>query len=111
VIASDGLQIATAMNTDGGHPAMDLEPGRWLIDLRLDLSMLPGSYAFTVMIHHENGTTVDAVEGILPFSVSQASRDGSEAFPWAQVRGSVRPPSTWRALPASQATAAAVPPQ
>jgi lipopolysaccharide transport system ATP-binding protein len=111
VIASDGLQIATAMNTDGGQPALELEAGRWVIEVRLDLAMLPGSYALTVMIHHENGTTIDAVEAILPFSVSPASRDGSDAFPWAQVRGSVRPPSTWSAVPAGHATAAAAPPR
>jgi len=111
VIASDGLQIATAMNTDGGQSAIDIEPGRWLIDVGLDLSMLPGSYAFTVMVHHENGTTIDAVEAILPFSVSQASRDGAEAFPWSQVRGSVRPVSTWSAVLAGEATAATAPPQ
>jgi lipopolysaccharide transport system ATP-binding protein len=98
VIAGDGMQIATAMNTDGGRPAVDLEPGRWLVDVGLDLAMLPGTYAFTVMVHHENGATIDAVEAILPFSVSAAARDGGDAFPWSQVRGSVRPPSTWSAV-------------
>jgi lipopolysaccharide transport system ATP-binding protein len=103
VVASDGMQIATAMNTDGGRPAVDLEPGRWHVDVGLDLAMLPGSYAFTVMVHHENGTTIDAVEGILPFTVSGAARDGADAFPWPQVRGSVRPRSTWSALSVSAA--------
>jgi lipopolysaccharide transport system ATP-binding protein len=98
VLASDGMHIATAMSTDGGQPAIDIEPGRWLVDVGLDLALLPGAYAFTVMVHHENGTTIDAVEAILPFSVSQGARDGGEAFPFSQVRGSVRPPSTWSAV-------------
>ena len=103
VIAGDGMQLATAMNTDGGQPAVDLEPGRWLVDVGLDLAMLPGAYAFTVMVHHENGTTIDAVEAVLPFTVSAAARDGGDAFPWPQVRGSVRPRSTWSAVSVPEA--------
>jgi lipopolysaccharide transport system ATP-binding protein len=103
VIASDGMQIATAMNTDAGRPAVDLEPGRWLIDVQLDLAMLPGSYALTVMVHQENGTTIDAVEAILPFRVSETAPDGGDVFPWSQVRGSVRPPSTWSTVSVPEA--------
>jgi lipopolysaccharide transport system ATP-binding protein len=100
VLAGDGMQIATAMNTDGGRPAVDLGPGRWHVDVGLDPALLPGSYALTVMVHHENGTTIDAVEAIMPFSVSAAARDGGDAFPWSQVRGSVRPPSRWSVVSA-----------
>jgi lipopolysaccharide transport system ATP-binding protein len=107
ILASDGLQVATAMSTDEGRAATALSPGRWIVDAQLDLRMLPGSFAVTAMLHEENGTTVDAVEAILPFTVATASRDGTDVYPWPQVRGSVRPRASFTAAPAAELTAPA----
>jgi lipopolysaccharide transport system ATP-binding protein len=95
IVASDGYYIATAMSTDGGRHAENLEPGRWSVAVGLDVSMLPGTFAVNAMLHLEGGQTIDALEGVLVFRVSEASRDGLETYPWSQVRGSVRPRSTW----------------
>jgi lipopolysaccharide transport system ATP-binding protein len=95
VLGSDGFPIATAMSTDGGGSELRLDPGTWIITAKLDLRMLPGSFSLSAMLHHEHGATIDVVDSIIPFSVSEISREGTESFPWSQVRGSVRPVSAW----------------
>jgi lipopolysaccharide transport system ATP-binding protein len=105
IVASDGYYVATAMSTDGGRQAQQLEPGRWTVAVGLDIAMLPGSFALNAMLHLENGHTIDALEGVLPFRVSEASKDGGETYPWSQVRGSVRPSATWEYTRVSDAVA------
>ena len=95
IMGGDGYAVATAMSTDQGAPARALDVGRRSVKVDLDVGMLPGDFALTVILHHEGGPPIDWVDSALRFSVGDVSTDGTEAFPWSQVRGAVRPPATW----------------
>jgi lipopolysaccharide transport system ATP-binding protein len=95
IVGSDGHPIATVMNTDDGRSSAALPRGRCIVRVDLKLGMLPGTFALTAVLHHEGGPAIDWIEGILTFRVSESSKDGTDTFPWAQVRGSVRPSSAW----------------
>jgi lipopolysaccharide transport system ATP-binding protein len=95
IVGPDGHPVATAMNTDGGHPASPMKPGPFTAKVELDVGMLPGDYGLNVILHHDSGGAIDWIESVLRFSVGEVSPDGGESFPWAQVRGSIRPRSDW----------------
>jgi lipopolysaccharide transport system ATP-binding protein len=100
IAGPDGHTVATAMNTDGGHAAAPMPAGRFTAKVELDVGMMPGDYALNVILHHDGGGVIDWIETVLRFTVGDVAADGGETFPWAQVRGSIRPSSRWT-FPAS----------
>jgi lipopolysaccharide transport system ATP-binding protein len=94
--AADGTRIATLHSTDQGRAPLELERGAYTIRGEVDLVMLPGEFAIDLALIRIGGETLDSVEQALRFSVSRTGGAGStEVWPWAIVRGVVRPEAEW----------------
>jgi lipopolysaccharide transport system ATP-binding protein len=93
---ADGTRVATVQNVDGDRPLLSLEPGRHEIRARIDIALLPGEFTIDVGLHRLIGLTLDFVERALTFTALNVADDGSEdRWPWAVVRGALRPPTEW----------------
>jgi hypothetical protein len=93
---ADGTRVATVQNVDGDRPLLALEPGRHEIRARIDTALLPGEFTIDVGMHRLIGLTLDFVERALTFTALNVADDGSEdRWPWAVVRGAMRPPTEW----------------
>jgi len=58
--------------------------------------LLPGHYTLDLGLHHTGvGMTVDFVQRVLDFEVLNVAREGADSYPFAPVRGFVRPTGTW----------------
>ena len=51
IAAADGLRILTAFNTDGGRPAIRLEPGIHELRAELEPALLPGEFVLDLGVH------------------------------------------------------------
>jgi homopolymeric O-antigen transport system ATP-binding protein len=91
--AVDGLRLVTSMSTDGGQPALRLEPGRHWLRAELEPELLPGEFLLDIGVHELGHATVDFVERALQFGVS-ASDGGDETYAWG-VRGYLRSATRW----------------
>jgi lipopolysaccharide transport system ATP-binding protein len=91
----DGTRLLTAHNVDRDGTPFVLEPGSYQIQAWLGVALLPGELQISVAVHRIGGLTLDLVEGVLSFSVINTTLDESFHYPWAVVRGSVRPESRW----------------
>ncbi len=94
---ADGTRVATVQNVDGGGALLDLAPGRHEIRARFDATtLLPGEFTLDVGMHRLIGLTLDFVEQALTFTALNTAHDGGEdRWPWAVVRGALRPSTTW----------------
>jgi lipopolysaccharide transport system ATP-binding protein len=98
--AADGTRVATVHSTDQGRGPLELERGTYTMSGEVDLVMLPGEFAIDIALFRIGGETLDAVDRALRFSVSRTGGKGStEAWPWATVRGLVRPDAEWALAP------------
>ena len=91
----EGERVATLNSTDRERPPLAFPAGRQRITVEPELSLLPGEFALDVGIHHRDGTTLDYVQGVHRFSVLNAAQGGDDHYPWAAVRGQVRPRAAW----------------
>ena len=98
---ADGTRVATVQNVDRDGPLLDLAPGRHEIHARFDsTTLLPGEFTIDVGMHRLIGLTLDFVEQALTFTALNTAHDGGEdRWPWAVVRGAMRPQTTWRVDP------------
>jgi lipopolysaccharide transport system ATP-binding protein len=93
---ADGTRVATVQNVDGARPLLALDPGRHEIRASLDVGLLPGELTLDVGMHRLIGLTLDFVERALTFSCVNVAHDGSDdRWPWAVVRGALRPATEW----------------
>ncbi len=93
-----GDRIATVQSSDREGPPLRFGAGRQEISADIDATMLPGEFTIDVGIHRRNGTTVDYVTDCLRFTALNAAEEGDDHYPWAGVRGFVRPHSRWNAV-------------
>jgi lipopolysaccharide transport system ATP-binding protein len=91
--AVDGLRIVTSMSTDGGRPAMRLDPGRHALRAVLEPELLPGEFLLDIGVHELGHATRDFVERVLQFGVSASDGD-EETYAWG-VRGYLRSDTRW----------------
>jgi lipopolysaccharide transport system ATP-binding protein len=92
--APDGIRIVTSMSTDGGRPAVRLEPGHHELRAVLEPELLPGEFVLDIGVHELTPTvTIDFVARVLQFSVS-ASDGSAETYGWG-VRGFLRAETRW----------------
>jgi lipopolysaccharide transport system ATP-binding protein len=98
---ADGTRVATVQNVDAGGDLLDLAPGRHEIRARFDATtLLPGEFTIDVGMHRLIGLTLDFVEQALTFTAVNTAYDGGEdRWPWAVVRGALRPATTWTVDP------------
>jgi lipopolysaccharide transport system ATP-binding protein len=99
----EGLRVATMMNTDHGGRAFDLEPGLHEIGVEIDVTLLPRDYVLDIALHHYSGSTIDVVEHLTRFSVLNVAEGSDDHYRPQEVRGFVRPETTWRAPKPSSA--------
>jgi len=96
ISTADGTRVITVQNVDGDRPLLRLEPGLHEIRARVETALLPGEFQIDVGMHRLIGLTMDFVERALTFTALNVAHDGSEdRWPWAVVRGAVRPPTEW----------------
>jgi lipopolysaccharide transport system ATP-binding protein len=95
ITSVEGGRVATAQNIDGDRPAMTLEPGVHEVSASLDLTLLPNEYTVDVAVHTGTGITMDLLERVLRFTALNEARTGGDHYRWPNVRGFVRPESTW----------------
>jgi hypothetical protein len=95
ISGADGTRVLTVQNLDRDGTPFVLEPGPYVIVAELGVPFLPGEFQIGVALHRLVGLTLDLVESVLSFSVLNTTLDDSYHYPWAVVRGSVRPESRW----------------
>jgi lipopolysaccharide transport system ATP-binding protein len=104
ISTADGTRVATVQNVDGDRPLLNLRPGRHEIRVSFDIGLLPGELSLDVGMHRLNGLTMDFVERALTFSAVNVAHDGSgDRWPWAIVRGALRPATQWTVRTAAEA--------
>lgn len=95
ISASDGIRVLTVHNVDRDGTPFALDPGTYEIVAWLGLPFLPGEFQIDIGMHRLGGLTLDLIESVLAFSVLNTTFDDAYHYPWAVVRGSVRPESRW----------------
>jgi lipopolysaccharide transport system ATP-binding protein len=91
----EGQRIATAGSADEGRPTTALGPGIHTVVAELDVTLLPGEYVVDVHLIDVEQGSVDAVDRTLRFAALNASQDSTDRWRWKNVRGYIRPESTW----------------
>jgi lipopolysaccharide transport system ATP-binding protein len=92
----DGTRVCSSFSVDESQPPQFLEPGTHGVRLDIDVVLLPGHYTLDLGLHHTGvGMTVDFVQRVLDFEVLNVAREGADSYPFAPVRGFVRPTGTW----------------
>ncbi|HEX3976544.1 MAG TPA: ABC transporter ATP-binding protein [Solirubrobacteraceae bacterium] len=102
----DGIRVLTVHNLDRDGTPFALDPGTYEIVAWLGVPFLPGEFQIDIAMHRLVGLTLDLVEAVLSFSVLNTTLDDSYHYPWAVVRGSVRPESRWTVSAASPSSSA-----
>ena len=88
----DTIRVASLHNTDEGRPPVRLEPGLHEIRAELDIALIPGQYAVDLHLGRRyRAETVDLVNRVVRVQALPTNSDGSEQYPFAEPRGSVRP--------------------
>jgi lipopolysaccharide transport system ATP-binding protein len=96
ISTADGTRLVTVHSTDRARPPMILLRGRHRIELEIDVTLIPGEYAIDVAVHHETVVPIDITTRVARFHATNGHGDG-DRYPWALVRGHIRPDTTWNA--------------
>ena len=91
----DGQRVATLQSMDRPGAPLTLARGLNEVEVEVGVKLLPGEYILDVGLHHTNGLTMDFVYGGFRFTALNQPMEGEESWPWSEVRGYVRPDSTW----------------
>jgi lipopolysaccharide transport system ATP-binding protein len=100
--SAEGIRALTALSTDDGERAMDLDPGVYEFSAEIDATLLPGDYSIDIGVHHYENS-YDFVERVLDFRSTNTPTDDVAKHPWPTVVGFVRPASRWSVEPTPQA--------
>jgi lipopolysaccharide transport system ATP-binding protein len=91
----DDQRVATMQSADQPRPPLSLTEGLNEIELEVEIALLPGEYTLDVGIHDVRGVTSDFVPGAFRFTARNVPVEGQQGWPWGNVRGYVRPDSSW----------------
>ena len=91
----DGTRVTSSFSVDGEQPPVELHKGWHKICLDLDPVLLPQGYTIDAALHRSGGQTIDLLDRMLSFTVLNVSESGSDSYPFAAVRGFVRPSGRW----------------
>jgi lipopolysaccharide transport system ATP-binding protein len=96
----DGERLVTTQNVDHPGSSLDLKPGLNEIEVSLGIALLPGEYLLDVGVHHlpadkPQFITADLVPGAFRLTALNEPVEGGTNWPWPEVRGHVRPESSW----------------
>jgi lipopolysaccharide transport system ATP-binding protein len=99
ISAMDGEKIVTAQSIDRERPPLSLEPGTYELSILVEVTLLPNEYTLDFGVHTLGGITMDWVERVLRFTALNEAESGGDHYRWPNVRGYVRPTSSWRLRP------------
>jgi lipopolysaccharide transport system ATP-binding protein len=91
----DGSRITTSYNTEGGEEPLVLSEGLYKISVDLRVTFLPQRYTLDVFIVHSDGADIDVINRTLEFEALGVAERGADHYPWAIVRGFIRPDGRW----------------
>ena len=75
----------------------DLEEGKYTVEAKFNLRLLPGSYKFIIGANYLNsGITIDWLEGIFPFRVDKISYENGQDYPWEVSHGYLEANVNWK---------------
>jgi lipopolysaccharide transport system ATP-binding protein len=95
----DAIRVASLHNTDEGREPFRLEPGVHEIRAELDIALIPGQYAMDLhLCRRYRRETIDLLDRVVRVQALPTSADGSEQYPFANPRGSLRPRASWHAV-------------
>jgi lipopolysaccharide transport system ATP-binding protein len=95
ICTPDGQQIVTVQNSDGTGSGQALVPGMNEVEVEVEVALLPGEYVLGVGVGHPNATNIDTVPRAFRFTGLNDPMPGQTSWSWGDVRGYVRPESTW----------------
>ena len=104
ISGADGARVVTAQNIDRDGTQFALEPGTYDIVAWLGVALLPGEFQLDVALHRLVGLTLDLRRCGAVLLGAQYDARRSFHYPWAVVRGSVRPESRWSISAGSPST-------
>ena len=99
LVSADGTRVATALSVDSGEPPVQLEPGTWDVEVRFDMTLLPGDFSVDIGISEGGRNGVDWVERSLTFQLVNVSHGDIPNYPWPVTWGYVRPNADWSVPP------------
>jgi lipopolysaccharide transport system ATP-binding protein len=91
----EGQRVATFQSADRPGTLLALTPGLNEVEAEVGIRLLPGEYILDVGLHHATGVTMDFVLGCFRFTTLNQPAEGEAGWPWPEVRGYIRPDSTW----------------
>ncbi len=91
----EGQRVVTLESTDSGSLPVGLQLGTHEIAADVELALLPGEYAVDVHVIDARSGTLDSVNRVIRFAVLNVAHDGKTRWRWKNVRGFVRPVSSW----------------
>jgi lipopolysaccharide transport system ATP-binding protein len=94
--ALDGTSVASAFSTDRRAPPLALPSGWQVLEVDVDLHLLPRTYAIKLMLNRTDGYDIDVVQRTLDFIVMNVAETGGDSYPWGTVHGYVRAQAAWR---------------
>ncbi len=92
----DGIELIHAMNRYSSSEKKSLKKGVNCIHCKLKNQLQPGKYSFTIGIHQTNGATLDYVENIFDFNVSNIASGENADYIFNFKLGLVRFDSEWK---------------
>jgi lipopolysaccharide transport system ATP-binding protein len=93
IFSADGTKFATAQSVDRDRPWLDVPAGWYEVSTDISLDLLPHEFHLGLGIHHMTGATVDWVEHVQSFSVSNEG-SGEDRYQWPEGEtANVRPKS------------------
>ncbi len=95
ISTTDRHRVATVTNIDRPGESTTLRAGLNEIEVEVETSLLPGEYILDIGVYHGPGEISDFVYCAFRFVARNAPVEGHEIWPWPEVRGYVRPTSTW----------------
>jgi lipopolysaccharide transport system ATP-binding protein len=80
---------------DGVYKFREYEVGKYKVGVKVITKFLPVGFNVSAVISTENGTPVDWVEHVVPFSVSNVSIKQGADYPWNLIHGYVEQNPIW----------------
>ena len=83
-------------NENEKYKPVSFQKGRYLINVDFNEELMPGNYSLGVGISHfHTGSSIDLIESFYPFTISKESKSKNMEYPWATIRGYIKPKTTW----------------
>lgn len=100
IYSEDGVAVAIT-HRDIDHDSDRLSVGPHRVDAEIAAPLLPGRYRIGAAVYRDSGYCIDGLERTVGFEVQRYGKDHARPYRWGEVRGYVRPQTTWTLRPAA----------